>query len=1190
MNRQLLFLVAALFAPLISLQAQCLLNPFVSNTVCDDNGTDAESGDDTYTFDLTVFADSLSQGSDSWVADDPDGTTGDYGAPVAFGPFAIADGPLTITVTDGADPNCIVQITVTPPAPCSFVCTTDAGTMDPEPISVCGDETITIPHNGDATLDGDDALVYVFHDSPDGTLGSIFDSTSNQVYDLSTGQISQFGANTQLYVSAVAGNSAGVWGGINLQDPCLSVAPGTPIFVSNPLPDTCNVGQLDCNDTTVDLDCAVTGVGPLTYQWLDPTGAVISTDAPVTVNVPGDYTLSMTDGNDCTNEVVFPVVDNTDPPFLTIGTAGSLSCQDTMALVAEGDTGPGYTYEWSTGATSNFLTIQEPGEYCVTVTAPSGCASEDCFTVDENTADPLAVTIEGNLVLPCDGSSNTLLTVNVTGGTPPYEYDWWVGETTQDIIVDEPGLYTVVVTDQEGCFAMATAEVTLDLVADAGPNQTIDCVNPTVTLGSSNTTTGPDITYEWTGPLGFNADELFVEVSTPGFYSLSVSNGECLVDDFVFVNTLLDSVNIGLNYEIVSCSEAELIHFVPPTQQNFSAEWELPDGSTSAENPLTTEQAGWHFLIISDNFSDCVLTDSVFIDIDPEGCAQLDGTVFLDDGDCTYAGTEMALADWIVQVQTGGETFFTTTDADGYYEFGVFPGEVIVSVVPPNPLWMGCQAAYTINLPDPETSATINIPMDVVEDCPYLTVDIGTPFLRRCFDNDYFVDYCNDGTAAAEDAFVTIDLDPFMTFVASVLPVEVDGNQLTFQLGDLPVGECGTFYFTVNINCDAVLGQTHCVEANIFPQDDCLPSNPNWSGASLAISGECDEVAGLARFSIENTGTGDMQQPAPYIVIEDGVMLMNGDGGIQLNSGEGYDLEYPANGSTYRVEVDQVPFHPGQSMPSFALEGCGTNGQSSFSTGFVTQFPLNDANSFFDIDCQQNIGAFDPNDKQAYPVGYADERFIEANTDLEYYIRFQNTGTDTAFNVVIRDTLASELDVASVVPGASSHHYEWTLEKRNVLIFSFENILLPDSSTNLEGSQGFVKFRISQQPDLPGGAQINNSAAIFFDFNEPIITNTVSHTIGEEFVVTEVETVSLESIQLHAAPNPADHVAYLRLEGWNGDEVQFTLFDETGRVLRSDTFRGDTFTFHRNGLPAGFYFFRLESRGMGLGQGKLILR
>ncbi|MEM6262560.1 MAG: PKD domain-containing protein [Bacteroidota bacterium] len=154
--------------------------------------------------------------------------------------------------------------------------------------------------------------------------------------------------------------------------------------------------------------------------------------------------------------------------------------------------------------------------------------------------------------------------------------------------------------------------------------------------------------------------------------------------------------------------------------------------------------------------------------------------------------------------------------------------------------------------------------------------------------------------------------------------------------------------------------------------------------------------------------------------------------------------------------------------------------------------------------------SFDPNTKQVFPKGIGMRGFIEpTENEMDYTVRFQNTGNDTAFFVVIRDTLDSDLDVSSIQIEGYSHDFSLNIEDDEVLVFTFANINLPDSSTDFTGSQGFVAYSINHDGTLPVGTEINNRAAIYFDFNAPIITNTVTNTV---FTYPEVSLTGPDSL------------------------------------------------------------------------------
>ncbi|NNE54995.1 MAG: hypothetical protein HKN32_03165, partial [Flavobacteriales bacterium] len=142
--------------------------------------------------------------------------------------------------------------------------------------------------------------------------------------------------------------------------------------------------------------------------------------------------------------------------------------------------------------------------------------------------------------------------------------------------------------------------------------------------------------------------------------------------------------------------------------------------------------------------------------------------------------------------------------------------------------------------------------------------------------------------------------------------------------------------------------------------------------------------------------------------------------------------------------------------------------------------------------------AYDPNDKLAFPAGYTDDHLILNNTEIEYLVRFQNTGNAPAIDVIIRDTLDANLDISTFELMANSHSVITNIDEvSREVTFSFVDIQLPDSTCCEEDSHGLVSYIIRPLPGLDVGVEMNNTAHIFFDNNEAIVTNTTWHTIHE---------------------------------------------------------------------------------------------
>lgn len=568
----------------------------------------------------------------------------------------------------------------------------------------------------------------------------------------------------------------------------------------------------------------------------------------------------------------------------------------------------------------------------------------------------------------------------------------------------------------------------------------------------------------------------------------------------------------------------------------------------------------------------------------------LTGTVFQDMSvDCAFAN-EPVLAGWPVKVMgtVSGQTYHATTDASGEYEVSLCVSDTIVEVSLDVPFNYGqtCPTTHTVNL-TPGISQTVvqDVPVQLDSDCPLLSVDISAPFLRRCFDNDYYVNYCNLSDQTIDDIEIEVTLDEYMDVTATSLTgTQLDSVTWTFDIGTLAPGECSGFQIDFLLDCQAPIGLTHCVEAHITPDTIC-PMIANFTGANIEVSGYCEDDS--IHLEITNTGTAAMAGPLEYIVVEDVIMFDDGD--FDLGPGETMELDViMASGATYRLEADQEPNHPFGGVAAIAIEGCG----GLFTPGFVNFFPMNDPNPFIATDCQENVSSFDPNDKLAFPIGYGDEHLIERGMDIEYLIRFQNTGTDTAFNVAILDTLSQFSDPVSIRPGAASHDYQFELLDGNVLRFTFANIMLPDSNVNEMLSHGFVKFRASQMPNLNVGTVIENSADIYFDFNDPVETNTVFHTIGEDFiqVVSNANERPAGFGDLNVYPNPSFGDVTFELPVDAPAEAIFQLHDQLGRLVVSAEFAVGKYRFERGTLVPGVYFYSVDVQGVGKYSGKIILR
>lgn len=150
----------------------------------------------------------------------------------------------------------------------------------------------------------------------------------------------------------------------------------------------------------------------------------------------------------------------------------------------------------------------------------------------------------------------------------------------------------------------------------------------------------------------------------------------------------------------------------------------------------------------------------------------------------------------------------------------------------------------------------------------------------------------------------------------------------------------------------------------------------------------------------------------------------------------------------------------------------------------------------------QVVNSYDPNNILVYPTGECDDKYVHKKQKLTYTINFQNTGNAPAIDVFLLDTLSKCLNISTLRIVAQSHTPLITeVLSDATLKFRFNNIMLADSVTNESDSKGYVVFEITAFDTTADYTLLQNKAGIYFDYNEPVITNTVSNTLVEELPV-----------------------------------------------------------------------------------------
>lgn len=244
----------------------------------------------------------------------------------------------------------------------------------------------------------------------------------------------------------------------------------------------------------------------------------------------------------------------------------------------------------------------------------------------------------------------------------------------------------------------------------------------------------------------------------------------------------------------------------------------------------------------------------------------------------------------------------------------------------------------------------------------------------------------------------------------------------------------------------------------------------------------------------------------------------------------------------------------------------GTN--YCFKTGVISQvtettFADNVANA-----CWLIGGPFDPNYIEVTPKGTGVQGYIPTSTtELLYTIHFQNVGTAPAVNVKIKNLLDGNIDNSSLKVIGSSFPVQTNIDANGMVTFMFNNILLADSTHDEPNSHGFVSYKINLKPSLAAGTQINNTAAIYFDYNAAVLTNTVLNTLQTATGVKELNSGSFA-----VYPNPSNGLVTVS----SNDVInKVVVINVLGEVVKTMIVDSKQITVDMTDLKPNVYFLQI---------------
>ncbi len=414
---------------------------------------------------------------------------------------------------------------------------------------------------------------------------------------------------------------------------CTSSASATVLADQTPPTVSASGGTLSCSVQSLALSASANTT--VSWNWTGPSGFFSSEPNPV-VNLPGDYQLLATAPNGCTATAQVSVAQDTVAPDI-FAQGGTLSCaQPQLQLLGASNT-PGANFLWlgpgGLNTSNPTPTVATGGAYTLVVTAPNGCSAEQTVDVLTDLQPPTVFAVASDLIT-CAQPAVQLQATATNAASPVVAYLWsgpaGFSSTVEDPSVDVPGTYTVVATSQNGCSASATATVDQNTqppdVSATGDTLTCTITSADIT-GASST---PGVSFLWTGPGNFSANQPGATVTLPGVYTLLVTapNGctatatATVVLDAAFPDLVANRSND------LDCDDLQATLSAQSNTPDVSFAWADASGTFSVSPQVVVSTGGTYTVSVTAP-NGCVSTQTLVVlqDITPPQAAALGDTI-----------------------------------------------------------------------------------------------------------------------------------------------------------------------------------------------------------------------------------------------------------------------------------------------------------------------------------------------------------------------------------------------------------------------------------------------------------------------------------------------------------------------------------------------------------------------------------
>ena len=686
--------------PLNSCSDLCIMIADVVSSICDNQGTENDIDDDTYTIEIIVGGANVSGG---WSSTDGN-YSGNYDEVIVFGPFLISDGNISIEIVDNDDPDCMTFVEAVAPPPCSAPCDIE---MVDLVIGDCDD-------NNTGMVETDDFYSISFQ-------VNVNDGTTNQfIVEIDMAQYGPFMYGDIITINNLPSDGATLMASITdiTFGQCV-----TDFTFTSPLPcSSCNQTveagnpvQLDCTNTSTILNAVTTD--PATFVWSGPN-FFFADMQQATVGAPGTYIVEATFDDGCTAIDSVQITVDDDIPIANAGPDQFITCEiDSVTFAAIVSNLNNIQVIWTdengTLITNDLeFTTDILGTYNLQlIDTLNNCSSAiDQVILSENTNEPAAIIYAdpGNQI-DCIVASITLTNEEEEGVV----YNWTFNGNATDalpLIITEPGMIELFALDTlTGCTNSELLNI-VDIqdfpIAMIDPADTLDCVNDVVTLTAFDQQIDDNIVYNW-----YDANDNLIalettsiEVLSGGLYYLEAvdTTNNCSNNDSIFVESLVDLPEIEAGEDqSLGCGETEttITATLAGNLTDFEINWTSNNGVITSGNDnlnISVEGEGLYIINVLNTITSCETTDSVYISTS-ENLAGVDLTV--QDINCHGENNGSV----IIEQVAGGVSPYTYSLNGGGFELidnfsGLTPGEYDLEIMDAN----GCSLDTSFVIIEPE--------------------------------------------------------------------------------------------------------------------------------------------------------------------------------------------------------------------------------------------------------------------------------------------------------------------------------------------------------------------------------------------------------------------------------------------------------------------------------------------------------